>query len=109
MAAFLMPIAVGLVLVMIGISNIKGNINSIHWYHRQRVKEEDKAVFGKLMGIGTILCGAGVIAFGLLSLAAELTGQMIWMTIGSYLMVVCLVAGIGLFTYTTIKYNKGIF
>lgn len=109
MVEFLLPTAVGVVLVLIGVSNIKGNINSIHWYHRHRVTEENKAAFGKMMGIGTILCGAGIILFGVLSLLAELTGQEILVTVGSCLMMAGLAAGIGIFTYTTIKYNKGIF
>lgn len=49
MTAYLPPIAVGIVLMVFGISNLKGNINSIHSYHRHRVSEEDKAIFGKLM------------------------------------------------------------
>lgn len=109
MIAFLLPAAVGAVMILIGISNIKGDIGSIHWYHRQRVTEENKAVFGKLMGTGTILCGASVSLFALLSLLAELTGQYGYMTAGAALMVAGLAVGIGIFIYTTIKYNKGIF
>lgn len=109
MAAFLISAAVGAVLVILGISNMKGNINSIHWYHRQRVTEENKAVFGKLMGIGTIVCGISIFLFGLLSALAELTEQSIFMTAGSYVTIAGLAVGIGIFIYTTIKYNKRIF
>lgn len=109
MVAFLIPTAVGVILVILGISNMKGNINSIHWYHRQRVSKEDIAVFGKLMGIGTIACGVSVLLFGLLSILAELTAHSIFLTVGAYLMIAGLAVGIGIFIYTTMKYNKGIF
>lgn len=61
------------------------------------------------MGIGTIFCGAGIVLFGLLSILAELTEQPIFTTIGSYLTVAGLAIGIVVLTYTTVKYNKGIF
>lgn len=109
MAAFIVLIAVGIAVVMLGISNMKGNIHSIHWYHRQRVSEENKAVFGKLMGIGTISCGAGILLFGVLSILSELTARPEFMTAGAYLTVVGLAVGIGMFIYATIRYNKGVF
>lgn len=109
MAAFLILIAVGVIFVILGISNMKGNIHSIHWYHRQRVTEENKAVFGKWMGAGMMSCGAGIILFGVLSILAELTAQPLFITVGSYLTIVGLAVGIGIFIHTTIKYNKGIF
>lgn len=61
------------------------------------------------MGTGTISCGAGVILFGVLSILAEVTAQPVLMTVGSYLTAAGLAVGIGIFIYTTIKYNKGIF
>lgn len=61
MESIIVPIALGTLLIVLGVNNFKGNINSIHWYHRKRVVEADKAVFGKLMGIGTIVCGAGCV------------------------------------------------
>lgn len=109
MIVFLVPITIGIAIVLLGINNMKGNINSIHWYHRQRVSEENKTIFSKLMGIGTIVCGLSVIIFGSLSILSELTAQSIFMTIGSYLTIIFLVVGVGIFIYATIKYNKGIF
>ena len=44
---------IGAVLLVIGILNMKGNISTIHRYHRHRVKEEDVLPFGRLMGAGT--------------------------------------------------------
>ena len=109
MPTLFITIAVGILLIVLGISNIKGNINSIHSYHRHRVSKEDKPVFGKLMGTGTIICGIGILAFALLFAIGYLSNQTIFTTIGSYLTVIGLIIGIGIMTYATIKYNKGIF
>ena len=62
MIDFLAPLIIGIIMIVIGISNMKGNISSLHSYHRKRVKEEDKAIFGKKVGIGTIVCGSGIFA-----------------------------------------------
>lgn len=109
MAAFLITAAVGIVLVLLGIRIIKGDINAIHRYHRQRVSEEDQAAFGKWMGIGTVSCGAGAVSFGVLAIAAEWTERAAWMTAGLYLIGAGLAAGIGIMICTTIRLNKGIF
>ena len=34
-------IIVGTILCVLGITNIRGNISSIHWYNRTKVKLED--------------------------------------------------------------------
>lgn len=109
MAAYLMSAAVGIILLLIGISNLKGNINSIHSYHRHRVSEEDKAAFGKLMGTGMIACSAGIISFGLLAFLSEMLDKEGLMTIGSYATAAGLAIGIAIMFYATIKYNKGVF
>lgn len=109
MLAFLITTIVGIVLIVLGISNTKGNINSLHSYHRNRVSEKDKPVFGKLMGSGLIICGISIIVSGLLSIIGELTGKPILFTIGTCLMTIGLVTGVGIMIYATTKYNKGIF
>ena len=57
MAGSFIAMLVGAVLVGMGIYNIKGNISSLHSYHRSRVKEEDRLPFGRLVGIGNITMG----------------------------------------------------
>lgn len=69
------------------ILNMRGNIASIHWYHRQRVTEKDRRPFGKLVGLGTMVIGVSLVVFGALSFAADL----------------------GLSFFAMIQYNKGIF
>ncbi len=109
MESYIIPIVLGLFIVVLGICNLRGNINAIHWYHRQRVAEENKKAFGKLMGIGTITCGTSIIVYGLLLLLTELTKQPIFTLIGAVLIAVGIFAGIGISFYAMIKYNKGIF
>ena len=41
MGEFIIQIIIGLALIVVGIFNMKGNISTIHSYHRKRIKEED--------------------------------------------------------------------
>ena len=50
MAGFIFAIALGIVCILIGLSNRKGNIETLHSYHRSRVSEEDRIPFGKEVG-----------------------------------------------------------
>lgn len=109
MLEFITLFAVGIILILLGMSNRKGNINSIHSYHRNRVSEEDKPIFGKLMGNGSIICGVGILVCGVLDLLTEFTGMPIFTTISPYIIFTSLAVGIGFMIYATNKYNKGIF
>ena len=106
MESIIIPIALGILLIILGVNNLKGNINSIHWYHRKRVAEEDKAEFGKLMGIGTIICGVGCVLFGLFAGLTELLNQKLFIIIGSVLVVVCMVVGLGISFYAILMLMK---
>lgn len=105
----LFPVIIGLILIIIGISNTRGNISTIHSYHRKRVSEEDRLPFGRLAGAGTITIGTSIIAMGGLSFAAEYLNNGIYTTIGYAVLIAGLVIGLGLSFYAMIKYNKGIF
>ena len=109
MGSVIGPVLVGVISVIIGIQNMKGNIASLHWYHRQRVTEENKIPFGKLVGSGTIVIGASVIMFGILSLATKLSRIELFAIVGSILVIIGLVVGLGISFYAMFKYNKGIF
>ena len=50
MPAFIVTALVGVVCIVLGISNMKGNISSLHSYHRNRVSEEDRIPFCKNSG-----------------------------------------------------------
>lgn len=109
MDSFIIPIVFGAFCVILGILNMKGNISSIHWYHRQRVTEENKMPFGRMVGLGTIMCGISMIVFGCCLFATETLKNDILMLIGVAVMIIGMLAGIILSLYAIIKYNKGIF
>ncbi len=100
---------VGIVFIVLGISNMRGNISSLHSYHRHRVSEEDRIPFGKKVGLGTIICGCAIMAFSILSAINFYTENQIFVIVGTVLLIVGLVVGLCLSFYAMIKYNKGIF
>ena len=102
-------VMVGMVLIILGINNTKGNISSLHSYHRKRVREEDRIPFGKLVGTGTILIGIATILYGALSFLAQMLSQEILAGVGEMILIAGLVVGLGISFYGMIKYNKGIF
>ena len=109
MSAFIGPVILGIVLIGIGISNMKGNFSSIHSYHRHRVSEQDKKPFGEKVGLGTIIIGCTVIIFGILSHMTRQTEKPVYETIGTGVLIAGLIVGLGISFYAMIKYNKGIF
>ena len=109
MAGNIVAFLVGVVCIFLGISNMRGNISTLHSYHRNRVKEEDKIPFGKLVGLGTIIIGVALMIFGILSLLATVLQQAIYLTIGYVVFIVGLLIGLGIIFFAMNKYNKGIF
>lgn len=108
MPAFILSFVVGVILVIIGISNRKGNISSLHSYHRNRVSEEDRLPFGKKVGLGTIICGSACIIFSLFSAIGLCYGE-VFALIGTVILIVGLVIGLVIMFRAMIKYNNGIF
>ncbi len=109
MVAFIVTVALGLLISIIGIINMTGNISSLHWYHRQRVTEENRKPFGRLIGIGTLTVGVSIMIFGTLFMIFEKTQLDIYVIIGTVLMAVGTILGLIISLYAMIKYNKGIF
>ena len=109
MEAFILPFIVGIVLIVLGISNRKGNIGSLHAYHRKRVSEEDRLPFGKAVGAGCILVGAGVVANSVLSAVSVFAENDVFTKIGMAVMIVCMAVGFVMIIRAMVKYNKGIF
>lgn len=97
---------VGILLIILGTVNMTGNISSLHSYHRHRVSEENKKPFGKLVGLGTILCGVGTVILGLCNFVLE---GSVFASAGTVIFCLFLAVGLGLNFYAMIKYNKGIF
>ena len=109
MWAMLFPIFAGFACVLLGISNMKGNISTIHEYHRKRVKEEDKPAFGKAVGLGTVIIGVGIILMGILSMISLWTEIQLILWIGMGIMAAGFLVGLVMSFGAMMKYNKGIF
>ena len=89
------PVILGIIISILGISNMKGNISSLHWYHRQRVSPDDVKPFGKKVGLGTLI--------------TYLTEIEVYTIIGATVLIPAVIVGLGLSLYAIIKYNKGLF
>lgn len=100
---------VGVVCIILGIINMRGNISSLHSYHRHRVSEEDKIPFGKQVGLGTILVGIGIIVFSVLSSVTLYTENNIFILVGTAFLIIGIILGLIMSFRAMIKYNKGIF
>ena len=109
MAAFITTAGLGLLVSILGIINMTGNISSLHWYHRQRVTEENRKPFGRLVGLGTLIIGVAVAVYGALLFMFEKTQLELYVIIGAVLLVAGIVLGLAISFYAMIKYNKGIF
>ena len=105
----IVTLLVGIVCIILGISNMRGNISSLHSYHRHRVSEEDRIPFGKQVGLGTIIVGIGIIVFSILSSVTLYTENNIFILVGTALLIVGIILGLVMSFRAMIKYNKGIF
>ena len=105
----IVALLVGIVCIILGISNMRGNISSLHSYHRHRVSEEDRIPFGKQVGLGTIIVGIGIIVFSILSSVTLYTENNIFILVGTAFLIVGIVLGLVMSFRAMIKYNKGIF
>ena len=109
METFIITAILGLLISVLGAVNMTGNISSLHWYHRQRVSEENRKPFGRLVGLGTLIIGISLILFGTLFWISESIQLGALVTVGAVALVVCALVGLAISFYAMIKYNKGIF
>ncbi len=109
MTSYIIAFLVGALCIVLGISNMRGNISSLHSYHRHRVSEEDRIPFGKQVGLGTVIIGIGIIIFSFLSAVTLYTENNIFTLIGTAVLIVGIVVGLIMSFKAMIKYNKGIF
>lgn len=98
----LMLIAFGIVFIVLGSFNMRGNIATIHWYNRRKVSPEDQMPYCRLVGLGTIVIGAAMIVSALLQ-------AFVGTKVGALLLLPGLVLGLVLVLIAQIKYNKGLF
>ena len=109
MIAYVVLAFIGILISILGIVNMTGNISSLHWYHRQRVTEENRKPFGRLVGGGTLIIGISMLIAAVIIAIGELAAIPVLVGIGAGVVVVGAVAGIAVSFYAMIKYNKGIF
>ena len=109
MADFITVSGLGILISILGIINMTGNISSLHWYHRQRVTEENRKPFGKLVGLGTLIIGLSMIVFGILFLIFEQTQLQAFVVIGVIELIMSIIVGMIVSFYAMKKYNGGIF
>lgn len=102
MGEFIIQIIIGLIIIIIGILNMKGNISLLHSYHRKRVKKEDIIPFGKKVGIGNIIIGITIILAGVFTILNYTHTSNVVLSIG-------ITMGITIIFYAMFRYNKGIF
>ncbi len=99
---YLPLLCLGIIVIILGSINIKGNISTIHWYNRRKVSEADTPKYGKTMGLGTIIIGVSMIFTAILQMIFDLESIFNLMLIG-------VIIGAAIMLYAQFKYNKGIF
>ena len=105
----MITVAIGIVCIVIGVLNTKGNISMLHAHHRKRVSEENRLPFGRMVGAGTIVMGVGLILGGVFFGLYDRLQNGVYETIGG--IILCVGFGIGaIICFAAMKkYNKGIF
>ncbi|MBQ2704883.1 MAG: hypothetical protein IJF58_04990 [Clostridia bacterium] len=109
MTSYIFAFLVGVICIVLGISNMRGNISSLHSYHRNRVSEEDKLPFGKQVGLGIVIVGIGIIIFSILSVVTLYTENNLFTLVGTAILIIGIIVGLVISFKAMIKYNKGIF
>ncbi|MBQ8404527.1 MAG: helix-turn-helix transcriptional regulator [Clostridia bacterium] len=95
---YLLMIALGIMIIALGIFNIRGNIASIHWYNRRKVSKEEQKPYCRVMGIGSVIIGAGIACSAFVQAFAN-----------EILSLISIAVGLVLMLYAQFRYNKGIF
>ncbi len=109
MFSYIVSFVVGIVCIILGISNMKGNISSLHFYHRNRVLDEDILPFGKKVGLGAIICGSAIVIFSAIMVVTLFIKSRVLTFIGDGVLTLGLAIGLVISLYAIKKYNKGIF
>ena len=99
----------GVICIFIGLLNRKGNISMLHAYHRKRVSEEDRLPFGKMVGLGMIIIGIGLIFAAVLFCLFVYLQENVYSIAGNVVLGIGFAVGLIINFYAMKKYNKGIF
>lgn len=74
------------------------------WLNKAEVAEENKTVFGKLIGTAKIIGGIGVLLFSVMAFIDISTTKPALFMIGLYLMIGMLAAALCIYVFAMIKY-----
>ena len=102
MEKFITFILIGIILLVCGILNIRGNIFTIHSYNRRKVVKADIPKYGKCMGVGSLIIGFSFVVCAVFELVFKTD-------IIEHLVVLGIIIGLVIMLYGQFKYNKGIF
>lgn len=105
----IVEILVGIVCTVIAILNFKGNISMLHSYHMNNIKEEDKPIFAKRMGIGMLIVGISIFFSGILFVLGDIFENNTYFIIGNIIITIGLGIGLIVCLLTIKKFNKNIF
>ena len=95
-------LGMGILLIAIGILNLKGHIGTIHRYHRRRVSPEDAPAYGRAMGAGTLVVGGSIATAAVFRMIFDLEAL-------DYFTLAGVIIGLVLMLFAQIRYNRGIF
>ncbi len=109
METFIITGIIGVIIIVIGCFNRKGDISTLHWYHRQRVTEESRKPYGKQVGLGMMIMGIVTVVFGISAWIQEAMDVLAVLIAGASVLAVGYIAGIAIMIHAMFKYNKGIF
>lgn len=99
---YLSLLFLGIIIMIMGVTNLKGNISTIHWYNRRKVSETDAPKYGKAMGLGTLIIGVSMVITAILQMIFDL--ECIF-----YISLTGIIVGLIVMLFAQFKYNKGIF
>ena len=102
MEKFITFILIGIILLVCGVLNIRGNISTIHSYNRRKVVKADIPKYGKCMGIGSLIIGGSFVVCAIFELILKTD-------IIEYFIILGIIIGVAIMLYAQFKYNKGIF
>ena len=106
---YIVTAILGVVFIVIGILNTKGNVKMLHSYHLKRVKKEDEPALGKRVGLGMLIMGCGMIITSALQLVAHVTTHKLYANIATGVLLVTITVGCVITILAINKYNKGLF
>ena len=94
-------IFVGIIVLICGIITFLGHIEIVHSYNRTRITEETRKPYGRTVGTGCIIVGAGITIDGIINIFTQ--------NLPPVITIICAGVGVAFIFYGQFKYNKGIF